>query len=83
MVPFSLSSGRYSAEEISELKGVFCTLSGFAGRTLHEDTNGYEAIYLLRSGISSAEEIGEMNTPFWDTNGYEAMVYTMQKNLVS
>lgn len=43
MVALLLSSDKYGTEEIGELKGVFYTLSGFAGWFLHEDTNGYEA----------------------------------------
>jgi len=70
MMALLLSSGRYSAEEIGESKGVFCTLLCFAGWSVHEDTNGYEAIHLLCSGRSSMEEICELNTAFCKLLGF-------------
>lgn len=70
MVALLLSSGKYGAEEIGELKGVFCTLSGFAGWFLHEDTNGYEASRLVYSGWSSVEEICELKLSFCKLLGF-------------
>lgn len=74
MVALLLSSGKYGTEEIGELKGVFYTLSGFAGWSLHEDTNGYEASLLECSGRSNPEKNCELKLPFCKLLGFADLV---------